>query len=95
MHSIDILAGRGGHKVIETTGSEIDDYQFSGFVPHEDTVFTSLYSGTTDVSPGAVTYKAGIFYGCPRKVGVGWYTKFTLASGSICLYLTEDSPTRY
>lgn len=95
MHSIDILTMRGGHKVVETTGSDITDYQFVGFIPHEDTVFTSLYSGAIDVSPGSVTYKQGIFYGASRKVGVGWYTKFNLASGKIALVLTEYSETKY
>ena len=95
MHYGDILTMRGGHVVIETTSTEYDEYQFSGFIPHEDTVFTSLYSGAKDLSPGAVTYKAGIYYGCPRKEGVAWYTKFELASGSIVLVLTEHSETKF
>lgn len=95
MHYGDILTMRGGHVVIETTGSDITDYQFYGFIPHEDTVFTSLYIGDNDVSPGAVTYKAGIYYGAPRQVGGGIYTKFNLASGSIVLVLAENSSTKY
>lgn len=95
MYNVDVLAMKGGHVVIETTGSEITDYVFTGFIPHEDTVFTSLYIGDNDVSPGAVTYKAGIYYGAPADVGNGQYTKFTLASGSVVLVLSKNSPTHY
>jgi hypothetical protein len=90
MHYGDILTMRGGHKIIEDT-SPHNTYRFYGFIPHEDTVFTSLYMGDEDVSPGAVTYKAGIYYGAPSKVDNGQYTRFQLASGSIVLVLSQYS----
>jgi hypothetical protein len=47
--------------------------------------------GDEDVSPGAVTYKAGIYYGAPSEVDNGQYTRFQLTSGSIVLVLSQYS----
>jgi hypothetical protein len=96
MNSINTLAGKGGHKVISgATAYGATDYHFTGFVPHADTTFTKLVAGSDDVTPTGVTYAAGIYYPCSCKVGNGYYTEVTLASGSITLYLTVDSPKHY
>lgn len=95
MTSQDILAMRGGHKVISgTTAYSETDYHFYGFIPHEDTTFTTLVAGEDDISSdvSGVTYAAGIYYGCPAKLGNGYYTEVTLASGSCTLVLTLESP---
>lgn len=94
MNSREIVAMSGGHKIVTGT-SEIDDYDFYGFIPHEDTKFTSLFIGETDVVDAAATYKAGIYYGAPRTLQPGYYSKYELASGTICLVLTLESETQY
>ena len=94
MRNIDTVAEAGGHKVITGT-DEQTDYTFYGFTPHEDTTFTSLYIGDTNVVDAGVTYKAGIYYGCPRTVAPGYYGTFELAEGTIKLTLTLDSSVQY
>lgn len=94
----EILVMGGGHVIIDDT-SEHTNYSFSGFIPHEDTTFTSLFikgsnvtPAGTDVTPTGI-YKAGIYYGAPKHLGV--YNKFQLAGGSIVLVLTVDSEDSY
>jgi hypothetical protein len=96
MNSIDILAMRGGHKVISgTTAYGKTDYHFYGFIPNADATFTNLNMGDTDVTPTGVTFYAGIYYGAPSRVAPGYYNEVTLATGSITLVLTQDSPNHY
>jgi len=94
MNTRDTIAEAGGHKIVTGT-DEQTDYTFYGFTPHEDVTFTNLYIGTEDVADTAVTYKAGIYYGCPRTIAPGYYSKFKLAGGIMKLTLTLDSPTKY
>lgn len=94
MRSSDIVVGRGGHKIISSgTAYDSDDYHFYGFVPHEDTTFTTLKMGTIDLSDdvSGITYKAGIYYPMRAKYG----TDVELATGSCVLYLTLNSPKSY
>jgi len=96
MNSRDIVAEKGGHKIIEDTNAyTATDYHFYGFIPHEDVTFTSLAIGDTDVTPTGLTYVAGIYYGAPAHVAPGYYTAFELAGGKMTLVLTLDSPTKY
>jgi len=96
MTSQDILAMRGGHKIISSgTAYTSSDYNFYGFIPNEDSVISNLVIGTTDVTPTGITYVAGQYYGCPSGVAPGYYNAITLASGSVTLVLTKDSPTKY
>lgn len=93
-----ILAERGGHKIIDdTTAYGKTDYHFWGFIPHDDTTLTALKVGTQDVVDTGVTYKAGIYYGAPflADENRGWYTEITLATGAVTLILTRESPKKY
>ena len=94
MNSREIVAMSGGHKIIADT-TERETYSFYGFIPHEDTKFTSLYIGDEDVADTAATYLAGIYYGAPRTLAPGYYRKFELASGIVTLVLTLDSVPQY
>ncbi|MCK5018289.1 MAG: hypothetical protein KAS32_14625 [Candidatus Peribacteraceae bacterium] len=93
MDRLSILAMKGGHRIISDTDPH-NTYDFYGFIPHEDTVFASLFIGSDDVAQTGETYIAGIYYGCPN-MGAGYYKAFELTSGKITLVLTKESPTKY
>lgn len=98
MKSEDILAMRGGHKVIaDTTAYGATDYRFYGFIPTTDAAITTLKMGSEDLSASVAgnTYYAGIYYGLPGRVNNGQGSEITLASGSVVLVLALDSPTHY
>jgi hypothetical protein len=96
MTSQDILAMKGGHKVITSgTAYTATDYNFYGFIPHADTVIGNLQIGSTDVTPTGITFAAGIYYGCPSGVNPGYYNAITITSGTVTLVLTQSSPNHY
>lgn len=95
MRNVDILAMRGGHRIISDT-TDYTTYNFYGFIPHEDTTLTTLDTGDSgNIARTGETYKAGIYYGCPEGEGPGYYNQIELASGSVVLVLTKDSPSKY
>jgi hypothetical protein len=96
MNSIDRIAMKGGNKPIQDT-ELYTTYHAEGFIPTEDCTFTTLKMGEEDLSTdvSGVTYYAGIFYGAPNNVGPGYYTDIKLATGSLVLALTLDSPDKY
>jgi len=95
MRNVDIIAMRGGHRIIGGT-TDYTTYEFYGFIPHEDTVLAILETGDSgNIAVTTVTYKAGIYYGCPEQEGPGYYNRIKLTSGSVVLVLAKDSTTAY
>ena len=95
MRSQDIIAGKGGHRIISDTSS-YTTYDFYGFIPQGDTTLEVLKTGSSgNIARIAETYISGIFYPCPSGLGPGYYNEIKLATGSVCLYLTEGSESKY
>ena len=88
-----MLAGVGGHVIIDSADGLVTSYHIRGFIPQTDTTITTLKlrsksTVTDNVAQTTKTYTAGIYY--PARLG--FYEAIEISDGAVVAYKTEDSP---